>query len=52
VEAKSLQINQQTTAIIVTDPQNAFLSPSGSGYELTKDVIKEVNMIEIVIHDA
>ncbi|MGO4272752.1 isochorismatase family protein, partial [Paenibacillus sp. TAF58] len=32
--------------MVVTDPQNAFLSPSGSGYELTKDVIKEVNMIE------
>ncbi|MCY9662333.1 cysteine hydrolase [Paenibacillus chondroitinus] len=41
-----MEINQQTTAIVVTDPQNAFLSPSGSGYELTKDVIKEVNMIE------
>ncbi|MBA2939635.1 cysteine hydrolase [Paenibacillus sp. CGMCC 1.16610] len=41
-----MEINQQTTAIVVTDPQNAFLSPSGSGYELTKNVIKEVNMIE------
>ena len=40
-----MKINQQTTAIVITDPQNAFLSPLGTGYELTKDVIAEVDTI-------
>ncbi|QGQ97676.1 cysteine hydrolase [Paenibacillus psychroresistens] len=41
-----MEINSQTTAIVITDPQNAFLSPNGSGYELIKEVLEKVNTIE------
>ncbi|MBA2939766.1 isochorismatase family protein [Paenibacillus sp. CGMCC 1.16610] len=41
-----MNIDYKTTAVVVTDPQNAFLSPTGSGYELTKDVLNEVNTIK------
>ncbi|WP_042168035.1 cysteine hydrolase family protein [Paenibacillus gorillae] len=41
-----MQLNPQTTALVLTDPQNEFLVPGGAGYELTKEVIKANNTLE------
>ncbi|EPZ42257.1 cysteine hydrolase [Alicyclobacillus acidoterrestris] len=35
----------KNTAIVITDPQNDFLSPGGKGYHLTKDNIEQNNTI-------
>ncbi|SDW09778.1 cysteine hydrolase [Paenibacillus sp. CF384] len=40
-----MKIDTKTTAVVVTDPQNAFLAQDGSGYDLTKEVLREVNTI-------
>ncbi|MDF2814018.1 MAG: isochorismatase family protein [Paenibacillus sp.] len=34
------------TAIVITDPQNDFMSPGGRGYHLTKDNIEHNNTIQ------
>ncbi|KIL38704.1 hypothetical protein SD70_24840 [Gordoniibacillus kamchatkensis] len=34
------------TAIVITDPQNDFLSPGGRGYHLTKDNIEQNNTLQ------
>jgi nicotinamidase-related amidase len=34
------------TAIVITDPQNDFMSPGGKGYHLTKDNIEKNNTIQ------
>ncbi|MFD2615665.1 isochorismatase family cysteine hydrolase [Paenibacillus gansuensis] len=33
------------TAIVITDPQNDFLSPGGKGYHLTKSIIEQYNTV-------
>lgn len=40
-----ITINPRNTAIVVTDPQNDFLSPGGAGYDKTKPVIEQNNTI-------
>ncbi|MBW7454870.1 isochorismatase family cysteine hydrolase [Paenibacillus sepulcri] len=43
------------TAIVITDPQNDFLSPGGKGYYLTKHIIEHYNTLgnlEILISTA
>ncbi|BFT73885.1 MULTISPECIES: isochorismatase family cysteine hydrolase [Paenibacillus] len=43
------------TAIVITDPQNDFLSPGGKGYHLTKSLIEQYNTLgnlEILMHTA
>lgn len=37
--------NPANTAIVITDPQNDFLSPGGRGYHLTKVNIKQNNTL-------
>lgn len=39
-------INPQTTAIVITDPQNAYLDPRFPGYQYAKGILKENNTIE------
>ncbi|MFD0825972.1 isochorismatase family protein [Neobacillus sp. M.A.Huq-85] len=34
------------TAIVITDPQNDFMSPGGRGYHLTKDNIEKNNTVQ------
>jgi Amidases related to nicotinamidase len=38
--------NPANTAIVITDPQNDFLSPGGKGYHLTKNIIEQYNTLE------
>lgn len=43
------------TAIVITDPQNDFLSPGGKGYHLTKNNIEQNNTLanlEILMYTA
>lgn len=40
-----MKLNQQNTALVITDPQNEFLTPGGAGYELAKDVIEANNTL-------
>src|SRR4051812_29751487 len=50
-----MNFNPQTTGILLTDPQNEFLHPTGAGYPLTKDVIAEndtINNIELLLKAA
>lgn len=35
-----------TSAIVITDPQNDFLSPGGRGYHLTKKVIEQYDTVK------
>jgi nicotinamidase-related amidase len=47
--------NPSNTAIVITDPQNDFLSPGGKGYHLTKKIIELYNTLgnlEILISTA
>ncbi|MDN3015435.1 cysteine hydrolase [Paenibacillus sp. BSR1-1] len=47
--------NPSNTAIVITDPQNDFLSPGGKGYHLTKKNIEHYNTLgnlEILIRTA
>ncbi|SDW09739.1 isochorismatase family cysteine hydrolase [Paenibacillus sp. CF384] len=37
--------NPGNTAIVITDPQNDFLSPGGKGYHLTKPIIDHYNTL-------
>ncbi|MBE6185681.1 MAG: cysteine hydrolase, partial [Bacillus sp. (in: Bacteria)] len=37
--------NPANTAIVITDPQNDFLSPGGKGYHLTENIIKQYNTL-------
>ncbi|WP_251033183.1 hypothetical protein [Bacillus sp. ISL-7] len=37
--------NPGNTAIVITDPQNDFLSPGGKGYHLTKKIIEQYNTL-------
>ncbi|GGE35020.1 isochorismatase [Pullulanibacillus camelliae] len=39
-------VHPSYTAIVITDPQNDFLSPEGKGYRLTEGVIKRYNTLE------
>jgi Amidases related to nicotinamidase len=41
--------NPNHTAIVITDPQNDFLSPGGRGYHLTKDNIEKNNTIQNLV---
>ncbi|MGQ7871618.1 cysteine hydrolase [Bacillus sp. 1A] len=38
--------NPANTAIVITDPQNDFLSPGGKGYHLTKSIIERYNTVK------
>lgn len=38
--------NPGNTAIVITDPQNDFLSPGGKGYHLTKKIIEQYNTLQ------
>jgi len=47
--------NPANTAIVITDPQNDFLSLGGKGYHLTKNIIEHYNTLgnlEILISTA
>ncbi|MGG0174838.1 isochorismatase family cysteine hydrolase [Gottfriedia acidiceleris] len=47
--------NPAITAIVITDPQNDFLSPGGKGYHLTKRIIEKYNTLvnlELLIRTA
>lgn len=47
--------NPAHTAIVITDPQNDFLSPGGKGYHLTKKIIEQYNTLgnlEILLRTA
>jgi nicotinamidase-related amidase len=47
--------NPANTAIVITDPQNDFLSPGGKGYHLTKKIMELYNTLgnlEILISTA
>jgi nicotinamidase-related amidase len=39
-------VDSRNTALVITDPQNDFLSPSGAAWELVNQNIKENNTIE------
>ncbi|GAJ97816.1 cysteine hydrolase [Geomicrobium sp. JCM 19055] len=39
------EFNNTNTGIVITDPQNDFLSPDGKGYYLTKGVIDKNNTV-------
>ena len=43
-------INRKDTAVVLTDPQNDFLSTSGAGYHLTKEVIAHNNTVVNLEH--
>ncbi len=43
-----MDIDKGTTAILITDPQNDFLSESGVTWELVGDSVKENNTVENV----
>ncbi|MFJ5761211.1 cysteine hydrolase [Neobacillus sp. NPDC093182] len=50
-----MRIDPQTTGILLTDPQNEFLHPTGAGYSLTKDILAEndtINNIELLLKTA
>ena len=40
-----LHVNPKDSAIVITDPQNDFLSPGGAGYHLTKEMIEYNNTV-------
>lgn len=44
-----MKFNTNDTAIVLTDPQNEFLSESGAGYNLVKDVLEKNNTIENLV---
>lgn len=41
-----MQFNQSTTALVLTDPQNDFLSPDGVTWELVGNSVTENNTVE------
>ncbi|TJY42429.1 cysteine hydrolase [Cohnella pontilimi] len=41
----SFNPHPMNTAIVITDPQNDFLSPGGKGYHLTKQTIEQNNTV-------
>ncbi len=41
-----MDINNQDTAVVITDPQNDFLSEQGAAWPLVKEGVKENNTIE------
>lgn len=50
-----MRIDPQTTGILLTDPQNEFLHPTGAGYALTKDILAEndtINNIELLLKNS
>ncbi|WP_066870684.1 cysteine hydrolase [Clostridium mediterraneense] len=44
-----MKFNTNDTAIVLTDPQNEFLSKNGAGYNLVKDVLEKNNTIENLV---
>jgi nicotinamidase-related amidase len=45
-QALSKNIDIKSTALLITDPQNDFLSETGAAYGLVKDNLKVINTIE------
>ncbi|MGG1598158.1 cysteine hydrolase [Paenibacillus naphthalenovorans] len=41
-----MQVDQNHTALVITDPQNDFLSPKGAAWNLVKDSVAENHTIE------
>jgi nicotinamidase-related amidase len=41
-----MKVNQNNTALVITDPQNDFLSPKGVAWNLVKDSVTENHTIE------
>ncbi len=41
-----MQVDQSHTALVITDPQNDFLSPKGAAWNLVKDSVAENHTIE------
>ena len=41
-----MEINQKDTAVVITDPQNDFLSEKGVTWELVGDSVKENKTVE------
>lgn len=41
-----MKVDQNNTALVITDPQNDFLSPKGVAWNLVKDSVVENNTIE------
>ena len=41
-----MDINKNDTAVVVTDPQNAYLSEKGVAWQLVSDSVTENNTIE------
>ncbi|MEJ7770115.1 MAG: isochorismatase family protein, partial [Chitinophagaceae bacterium] len=44
-EERSLSYPTESTALLVIDPVNDFLSEGGAGYELTKNTLKMNNVV-------
>ena len=41
-----MEINKEDTAVVITDPQNDFLSEKGVTWELVGDSVKENKTVE------
>jgi nicotinamidase-related amidase len=41
-----MEINKNDTAVVITDPQNDFLSENGVTWELVGDSVKENKTVE------
>ncbi|WP_258383346.1 cysteine hydrolase [Paenibacillus spongiae] len=46
VSAQGMKVDQNNTALVITDPQNDFLSPNGVAWNLVKDSVAENHTIE------
>lgn len=46
VPAQGMKVDRNNTALVITDPQNDFLSPKGAAWNLVKDSVAENHTIE------
>ncbi|WP_010499476.1 cysteine hydrolase family protein [Paenibacillus elgii] len=46
VPARGMKVDRNNTALVITDPQNDFLSPNGAAWNLVKDSVAENHTIE------
>ncbi|PUA40100.1 isochorismatase [Paenibacillus elgii] len=46
VPARGMKVDRNNTALVITDPQNDFLSPTGAAWNLVKDSVAENHTIE------
>ncbi len=41
-----MKVNSSDTALVITDPQNDFLSPKGVAWEMVGDSVRENSTVE------